>query len=155
MAFLRHQEFPMGPILLRDLLGTRAGREQKTDRIQEVLDLHPPVPFVLIGDSGEKDPRSTPTSSRPTPDEFSPCTSARYGSTQGTVALSRSPAPGRATVPFVLAGQRRRTSTCCRRRPALIKGRLNSTRRGPEDAKTLACLLHRSGAHRLGVSDGT
>ncbi|MGH3507216.1 MAG: phosphatase domain-containing protein, partial [Nocardioidaceae bacterium] len=40
MAFLRHREFPMGPILLRDLLGTRAGREQKTDRIQEVLDLH-------------------------------------------------------------------------------------------------------------------
>ena len=55
-AFLRHREFPMGPILLRDLLGTRAGREQKSDRIHEVLDLHPQLPFVLIGDSGEKDP---------------------------------------------------------------------------------------------------
>ncbi len=55
-AFLRHRQFPMGPILLRDLLGTRAGREQKTGRIREILDLHPKLPFVLIGDSGETDP---------------------------------------------------------------------------------------------------
>ena len=56
MAFLRHRGFPMGPVLLRDLLGTAAGREQKAGRIQEILDLHPKLPFVLIGDSGEKDP---------------------------------------------------------------------------------------------------
>ena len=56
VAFLRHREFPMGPVLLRDLLGTHAGREQKADRIREVLDLHPQLPFVLIGDSGEADP---------------------------------------------------------------------------------------------------
>ncbi len=56
VAFLRHREFPMGPVLLRDLLGTARGREQKTDRIREILDLHPQLPFVLIGDSGEKDP---------------------------------------------------------------------------------------------------
>ena len=56
MAFLRHRGFPMGPVLLRDLLGAPAGREQKTGRIQEVLDLHPQLPFVLVGDSGEKDP---------------------------------------------------------------------------------------------------
>jgi phosphatidate phosphatase APP1 len=56
MAFLRHRDFPMGPVLLRDLMGTREGREQKHGRIQEVLDLHPGLPFVLIGDSGEKDP---------------------------------------------------------------------------------------------------
>ena len=55
VAFLRHRGFPMGPVLLRDLLGTPAGREQKVDRIQEVLDAHPSLPFVLIGDSGEKD----------------------------------------------------------------------------------------------------
>jgi phosphatidate phosphatase APP1 len=55
VAFLRHRRFPLGPVLLRDLLGTAAGREQKTDRIREILDLHP-LPFVLIGDSGEKDP---------------------------------------------------------------------------------------------------
>jgi phosphatidate phosphatase APP1 len=46
----------MGPVLLRDLLGGASGREQKAGRIHEVLDLHPDLPFVLIGDSGEKDP---------------------------------------------------------------------------------------------------
>ena len=56
VAFIRHREFPMGPVLLRDLLGTSSGREQKPVRIQEVLDLHPRLRFVLIGDSGEKDP---------------------------------------------------------------------------------------------------
>lgn len=55
-AFLRHRDFPMGPLLLRDLLGTAAGREQKTRRIGEILELHPDLPFVLIGDSGERDP---------------------------------------------------------------------------------------------------
>jgi phosphatidate phosphatase APP1 len=56
VAFLRHRDFPLGPVLLRDLLGTRAGREPKRVRIHEILELHPDLPFVLIGDSGEKDP---------------------------------------------------------------------------------------------------
>jgi phosphatidate phosphatase APP1 len=56
VSFLRHRRFPMGPVLLRDLLGTSAGREEKAGRIQEILDLHPQLRFVLIGDSGEKDP---------------------------------------------------------------------------------------------------
>ncbi|MCR6031551.1 DUF2183 domain-containing protein [Nocardioides sp. zg-579] len=56
ISFLRHHGFPLGPVLLRDLIGTAAGREQKTGRIQEVLDLHPGLDVVLIGDSGEKDP---------------------------------------------------------------------------------------------------
>ncbi|HYH35131.1 MAG TPA: phosphatase domain-containing protein, partial [Nocardioides sp.] len=56
LAFLRHRRFPLGPVLLRDLLGTAAGREEKAGRIQEILDLHPQLRFVLIGDSGEKDP---------------------------------------------------------------------------------------------------
>jgi phosphatidate phosphatase APP1 len=56
VGFLQHRAFPMGPVLLRDLLGTAAGREQKSGRIQEILDLHPQLSFVLIGDSGEKDP---------------------------------------------------------------------------------------------------
>ena len=43
-------------MLLRDLLGTAAGPEQKADRLQEILDLHPQLQFVLIGDSGEQDP---------------------------------------------------------------------------------------------------
>jgi phosphatidate phosphatase APP1 len=55
-AFLEHHDFPRGPLLLRDLLGTSSGREPKHGRIHEILDLHPDLPFVLIGDSGEKDP---------------------------------------------------------------------------------------------------
>jgi phosphatidate phosphatase APP1 len=57
VAFLRHRGFPVGPVLLRDLLGTAAGREEKDDRIREVLEAHPQLPFLLIGDSGEKDPQ--------------------------------------------------------------------------------------------------
>ncbi|MCW2830209.1 MAG: phosphatase [Aeromicrobium sp.] len=56
-AFLHHHDFPRGPLFLRDLLGTSAGREQKHGRIREIFDLHPGLPFVLIGDSGEKDPQ--------------------------------------------------------------------------------------------------
>lgn len=55
-AFLVHRGFPLGPVLLRDLLGSAAGREEKHGRIREVLALHPGLPFVLIGDSGERDP---------------------------------------------------------------------------------------------------
>jgi phosphatidate phosphatase APP1 len=56
LAFLRHRGVPMGPVLLRDLLGTPDGREEKTGRIREILGLHPRLPFVLVGDSGERDP---------------------------------------------------------------------------------------------------
>ena len=55
-AFLRHRDFPLGPLLLRDLIGTREGRARKHERIEEVLALHPDLQFVLIGDSGEHDP---------------------------------------------------------------------------------------------------
>lgn len=55
-AFLVHRGFPLGPVLLRDLLGSATGREEKHGRIREVLALHPDLPFVLIGDSGERDP---------------------------------------------------------------------------------------------------
>jgi phosphatidate phosphatase APP1 len=56
IAFLRHRRFPLGPVLLRDLLGSWEGREEKGERIREVLDLHPQLSFVLLGDSGERDP---------------------------------------------------------------------------------------------------
>ena len=56
MAFIRRRGFPAGPVLLVDLLGTSTGREQKPRRIQEILDLHPRLRFVLIGDSGVEDP---------------------------------------------------------------------------------------------------
>ena len=57
LAFLRHHGFPRGPVLLRDLLGSRTGREEKGGRIDEILALHPDLSFVLIGDSGERDPQ--------------------------------------------------------------------------------------------------
>jgi phosphatidate phosphatase APP1 len=57
VAFLQHRDFPLGPVLLRDLLGTGAGREPKHVRIHEILELHPELRFVLIGDSGEEDPQ--------------------------------------------------------------------------------------------------
>jgi phosphatidate phosphatase APP1 len=56
IGFLRHRDFPLGPLLLRDLIGNREGRARKHERIAEILDLHPHLSFVLIGDSGEKDP---------------------------------------------------------------------------------------------------
>lgn len=54
MAFIRHHGFPSGPVLLRDLLGTFTGRKQQPRRIQESLDHHARLRFVLIGDSGDK-----------------------------------------------------------------------------------------------------
>jgi phosphatidate phosphatase APP1 len=56
VAFLRHRGFPLGPVLLRDLLGTAEGAEEKAGRIREILELHPGLRFVLVGDSGERDP---------------------------------------------------------------------------------------------------
>jgi phosphatidate phosphatase APP1 len=55
-AFLAHRGFPRGPVLLRDLLGSREGREPKAVRLEEILALHPQLRFVLLGDSGEEDP---------------------------------------------------------------------------------------------------
>ena len=56
LGFLRHRGLPRGPVLLRDLLGTAAGREEKAGRIDEILTLHPGLRFVLLGVSGEPDP---------------------------------------------------------------------------------------------------
>ena len=58
-AFLEHRDFPAGPLLLRDLLGGRERRSHlagKGRHIEEILDLHPDLQFVLIGDSGQHDP---------------------------------------------------------------------------------------------------
>jgi phosphatidate phosphatase APP1 len=60
--YLRIQEIPTGPLLLRDW--GRAGRTtvstaratHKHDAIRELLELYPHLPFILIGDSGQEDP---------------------------------------------------------------------------------------------------
>lgn len=59
LNFLHHRRFPPGPLLLRDLLGNEVRRthgSHKNARIDEVLELHPDLSFILIGDSGQHDP---------------------------------------------------------------------------------------------------
>jgi phosphatidate phosphatase APP1 len=57
--FLGLQGLPEGPLLLRDLdigVGRRTRQEHKASAIAEILATYPSLPFVLIGDSGQKDP---------------------------------------------------------------------------------------------------
>ena len=68
--FLEHRDFQLGPVLLRDLLGTGGGREPKDVRIHEILELHPQLPFVLVGDSGEEDPKIYADIVRTHPERF-------------------------------------------------------------------------------------
>jgi phosphatidate phosphatase APP1 len=58
-SFLEHRRFPLGPLLLRDFLGTGEHRTHATGKlagIQEILSTHPGLRFVLLGDSGQHDP---------------------------------------------------------------------------------------------------
>jgi phosphatidate phosphatase APP1 len=59
--FLRQNNFPKGPILLRSLsnLLKRKPQDEKPQKQKEILNLlktYPKLPFILIGDSGEHDP---------------------------------------------------------------------------------------------------
>jgi phosphatidate phosphatase APP1 len=60
-AFLDHQEIPRGPILLRDFglqpdLGIGAGHEDhKLAHLRRLLEDFADLPFVLVGDSGQRD----------------------------------------------------------------------------------------------------
>lgn len=58
--FLDQNKLPRGPILLRDFGlpyedRPASYRGHKHEQIIQILDLYPNLPFVLIGDSGEKD----------------------------------------------------------------------------------------------------
>ena len=55
--FLDIQEFPKGPILLRDYGLKPSGpfSDHKTKSIVTILDTYPDLPFVLLGDSAEHD----------------------------------------------------------------------------------------------------
>jgi phosphatidate phosphatase APP1 len=56
--FLERQEIPMGPIILRDwdLVPERATKGFKTREIEEILRTYPDLPFILVGDTTQKDP---------------------------------------------------------------------------------------------------
>ncbi|MDX1463329.1 MAG: phosphatase domain-containing protein [Marinirhabdus sp.] len=59
--FLRKNNFPKGPILLRDFAQIRAKKEsdekpQKQKEIIDILNMYPERKFILIGDGGEHDP---------------------------------------------------------------------------------------------------
>jgi phosphatidate phosphatase APP1 len=55
VEFLQHQQFPAGPLLLRDY-GMRPSKDHKARTIESILTTYPALGFILIGDSGEEDP---------------------------------------------------------------------------------------------------
>jgi phosphatidate phosphatase APP1 len=60
LEFLNLQKIPLGPLLLRDfgdhLFFSQEPESHKKSNIKMILDSFPHLPFVLIGDSGERDP---------------------------------------------------------------------------------------------------
>jgi phosphatidate phosphatase APP1 len=60
LEFLKLQTIPLGPVLLRDfgdhLFFSKDPDSHKKSNIKKLLDSFPHLPFVLIGDSGERDP---------------------------------------------------------------------------------------------------
>jgi phosphatidate phosphatase APP1 len=60
--FLEIQKIPIGPICLRDwdidrsALTSKRLKGHKDPLIREILDLYPGLPFILIGDTSQKDP---------------------------------------------------------------------------------------------------
>jgi phosphatidate phosphatase APP1 len=55
--FMDYHELPRGPLLLRDV-GLREAPpiDHKTAAVNRLLETYPSLPFILIGDSGERDP---------------------------------------------------------------------------------------------------
>ena len=54
-TFIQHKQFPLGPILLRNLtLAELQNSMHKKTTITRILEDFPHLPFVLIGDSGRK-----------------------------------------------------------------------------------------------------
>lgn len=60
VEFMQVRGLPAGPIFLRDygidMLTQALSHEHKLDAMRRVLDAYPHLPFVLMGDSGQKDP---------------------------------------------------------------------------------------------------
>lgn len=60
VEFMQVRGIPAGPIFLRDygidMLTQALSHDHKLDAMRRVLDAYPHLPFVLMGDSGQKDP---------------------------------------------------------------------------------------------------
>lgn len=60
--FFKLQNIPQGPLCLKDYglskehLFTSGHRQHKVAQIEKILTIYPNLPFILIGDSGQKDP---------------------------------------------------------------------------------------------------
>jgi phosphatidate phosphatase APP1 len=56
--FLEGQKIPLGPILLRDwdVVPERATKDFKTREIESIFQTYPTLPFILVGDTTQKDP---------------------------------------------------------------------------------------------------
>ena len=59
--FLRINRIPLGPLFLKDfgnhtIFNSGNHADHKIENIERILSVYPHLPFVLIGDSGEKDP---------------------------------------------------------------------------------------------------
>lgn len=61
IEFFKVHEIPVGPLFLREFgplrhFGSKRQPSQKLFHIERILGTYPDLPFVLIGDSGERDP---------------------------------------------------------------------------------------------------
>ncbi len=55
--FMDYHELPRGPLLLRDIgLHEAPPLDHKSAAVESLLQTYPELPFILIGDSGERDP---------------------------------------------------------------------------------------------------
>ena len=63
-GFMEAHDVPAGPIFLKDFGFTKdkffksGHQEHKLERIRQLLEIYPELPFVLIGDSGQQDPET-------------------------------------------------------------------------------------------------
>ena len=54
--FMDYHELPRGPLLLRDIgLREAPPLDHKSAAVQQLMETYPKLPFILIGDSGERD----------------------------------------------------------------------------------------------------
>lgn len=73
--FLALNSIPRGPVLLRDLgfddnKFLKSGHDHKLVKARRILDAYPERRFLLVGDSGQDDPRLYATAAREYPDQI-------------------------------------------------------------------------------------